>query len=164
MNTRKSSLSIAAGLMTIILLATLLPLATVTATPPEQEVLDKIEPLVLEEISLQGRTDYFIWMAEKADLSPAEQLQTKEEKGRFVFNALRETAERSQAPLRAYLDAQGADYQAFYIANKILVRGGDEALLLAVAARADVARVTANHVFQLDEPIPGPNPPAHTQA
>ena len=137
----------------MLLLLALLPLATAPATSARQEVLDKIEPLVLEEITLQGQTDYFIWMTEKADLSPADDLPTKEAKGRFVYEALVATAERTQAPLRAYLDAQGVDYQAFYIANKILVRGGGEALLLAVAARPDVAQVTANHIYQGEELI-----------
>jgi PKD repeat protein len=45
------------------------------------------------------------------------------------------------------------DYQAFYIANKILVRGGGQVLVMDLAARADVARITANHQYQLDEPM-----------
>jgi hypothetical protein len=47
--------------------------------------LDKIEPLVLEELTASGQTDFFIWMVEKADLSPAYHLRTKQEKGRFVY-------------------------------------------------------------------------------
>jgi hypothetical protein len=87
---------------------------------------DKVEALVLDEIAAEGQTEFFVWMVEKADLSPADQLQTKQEKGRFVFNTLVETAARTQKELRAYLDAQGMDYQAFYIANKILVRGAGD--------------------------------------
>ena len=71
----------------VLLLLALLPLATAPATSARQEVLDKIEPLVLEELTLQGQTDYFIWLAEKADLSPADDLPTKEAKGRFVYEA-----------------------------------------------------------------------------
>ena len=94
----------------------------------------EIEPLVQQEITQNGNTDFFIWMKEKADLSPAKALKTKADKGQFVFDALRATAERTQKDLRAYLDQQGAEYKAFYIANKILVRGGDENLLNTVAA------------------------------
>jgi uncharacterized repeat protein (TIGR01451 family) len=114
---------------------------------------DKVEALVLDEIAAEGQTEFFVWMVEKADLSPADQLRTKQEKGQFVFNTLVETAERTQKDLRAYLDAQGVDYQAFYIANKILVRAGDQALVMDLAARSDVARITANHPFQLQEPF-----------
>jgi subtilisin family serine protease len=117
----------------------------------------KIEPLVLEEITTNGQTDYFIWMAEKADLSPADQLHTKLEKGQFVYNTLRETAERSQRDLRRYLDGQGIQYEAFYIANKVLVRGGGQVLLNTLVARPDVAQITANHQFQLQEPFKDAN-------
>jgi subtilisin family serine protease/PKD repeat protein len=133
------------------LLFSLLPLSATTAPATGQFAgLSKIELLVLEELDAEGRTDFFAWLEEKPDLSPAYQLQTKEEKGCFVYETLRETAERAQAPLRAYLDAQGVEYRAFYIANKILVRGGDQALLLAIAGRPDVAQITANHHGQLD--------------
>ena len=43
-------------------------------------------------------------------------------------------------------------YTAFYIANAILVRGGTQDLLLAVASQPEVARVTANHTYQLEPP------------
>jgi len=134
-----------------------------SASSPDQ-ALAKVEPLVLEEMAARGQTDFFVWMVEKADLSPAYQLKTKQEKGRFVFNALVETAERTQKGLRRYLDAQGVSYEPFYIANKILVRGGNQALLLAVAARPDVERITANHQYQLEEPIVSPNPPTRVTA
>jgi len=139
-------------------------LADKTESPILQaDPLTKVEQLVLNELALESQTDYFIWMAEKADLSPAYQLKTQAEKGQFVFDILVATAERTQADLRAFLDNQGVDYQAFYIANKILVRGGDMSLLVAVASRADVAQVTANHPFQLEEPFRtpyGPDAPA----
>jgi subtilisin family serine protease len=123
----------------------------------EADALAKIEPLVLQELAERSQTDYFIWLTEKADLSPAADLPSKEAKGQFVFDALTSTAERTQAELRAYLDSQGANYRAYYIANKILVRQGSETLLLEVAARGDVARITANHDFQLQEPFIRPN-------
>jgi PKD repeat protein len=141
-------------LVSLLLATAWMPVASAPAADSSQaEILDKVESLVLEELAARGQTEFFVWMAEKADLSPAGQLQTKQEKGRFVFNALRETAERTQNDLRAHLDAQGVDYQPFYIANKVLVRGGDQALVMDLAARVDVARVTANHQFQLQEPF-----------
>ncbi len=118
-----------------------------------QAALDKVEALVLEELSFAGQTDFFIWMAQKADLSPAYALRTKAEKGQFVFDTLRATAERTQRAVRAYLDARTVEYEPFYIANKILVRGGTEALLAEIVVQADVARITANHKFQLQEPL-----------
>jgi subtilisin-like proprotein convertase family protein len=124
----------------------------------------KIEPLVMQELAAHDTTDFFIWMTTKADLTTADGLESKVAKGTFVLNALQSTAESSQQDLRNYLDEVGATYQPFYIANKILVRGGDEALLMAVAGRHDVAQITANHQYQLPEPIIDPNPPEHILA
>src|SRR3989337_814559 len=98
----------------------------VRATPASTEAENtsttaSIEALVIREIDADGQTDFFVWLKEKADLSPAKDLKTKLEKGTFVFNALRETAARTQQDLRTYLDSQGISYKAFYIANKILV-------------------------------------------
>ncbi len=138
--------------------------ASVASASSPEEALAKIEPLVLEELEAKGQTEFFVWMVEKADLSPAYQLKTKLEKGRFVFNTLVETAERTQKDLRRYLDAQGVDYEPFYIANKILVRGGNRTLLLNVAARPDVERITANHQYQLEEPDVTLNPPPKVTA
>jgi hypothetical protein len=124
------------------------------STEPDRvhvEAIDKFEPFVLEELNT-GNADFFVTMKEKADLSYAEQLLTKEEKGQFVFETLVATANRTQADLRAYLNNQGVDYQSFYIANKILVRAGYLDLALAIASREDVAQITANHKFQLDMP------------
>ena len=153
-------------LIAALLLAAVATPAVSAATPASDPsaALSKIEPLVLDEIAAEGQTEFFVWLGEKADLSPADQLQTKQEKGQFVFNALVETAERTQKDLRAYLDAQGVDYQAFYIANKILVRGGDQALVMDLAARTDVERITANHPFQLQEPVDKQPAPAGVAA
>ncbi len=137
-----------AAVLTLIL--ALLPIAS--AAPAQQDALNKIEPQVLSELNANGRTDFIVWMAEKADLSPAGRLQTKEEKGRFVYDTLRETAARTQASLRRYLDQHGIQYKPFYIANILLVQGGTQAQLSDIAARPDVARVTANHQLQLQEP------------
>jgi subtilisin family serine protease len=142
-------------LLTLALLLGGLGLLVTTTTTPAQSVgaaLDRVDPQVLYELAARGHTDFFVHMVAKADLAPAYQLQTKEEKGHFVFEALRETAERSQADLRAALDARRVDYRPFYIANKILVHGGDQNLVLDLAARPDVDRITANTSFQLQEP------------
>lgn len=69
-----------------------------------------------------GQTEFFVILAEKADLREAEKL-TGKAKTRYVYQALWETAQTSQAPLKAWLDQQGLSYRAFYIANALLVVG-----------------------------------------
>ncbi|MBN1666661.1 MAG: S8 family serine peptidase, partial [Anaerolineales bacterium] len=126
--------------------------------------VDKIEDLLLSQLATEGQVEFFIWMAEKADLSPAYQMKTKAEKGTFVFNTLRETADRTQQAVRQYLDAQGIAYQSYYIANKIYVAAGSADLVYALAARPDVGRLTANHQYQLQEPFIDPHAPESGEA
>ncbi len=132
--------------------------------PPPVEAESKIESYLSKQLQTEEQADFFIWLAQKADLSQAARLSTKEEKGQFVFDALRAHAEQTQKELRAYLDSQGVSYKPFFIANKILVRGGSQALAYTLAARSDVSRLTANHVFQLEEPIISPRAPEETLA
>src|SRR5690606_10415631 len=157
-NPRRVTTMLTAG---ILLLALLIvgsfmrqTLAADTSTPA-----DKIEPLLLENMAAEGQTDFFIWMTEKANLAGAANLMTKEERGTFVFNALRQTAETTQRDVRALLDRQGISYRPFYISNKIYVSGGNLDLINTLAARPDVIKITANHQYQLQEPIIEAGPP-----
>lgn len=154
------------ALMTLFITRSQIMAATdfVKNTPDRADSLAKIDPLVLEEIASGGETGFFIWMTAKADLSPANDLKTKLEKGQFVYETLRATADSSQQTLRSELDAQSINYRPFYIANKIYVYAGSEALVLSLAARPDVAKITPNRQFQLDEPIINSNPPEHVTA
>jgi hypothetical protein len=112
----------------------------------------KFESLVYSQLE-SGAADFFINLVEQADLKAANQIMTKEEKGAYVYNVLLTTATRTQADLRAYLDKQGVKYQSFYIVNTILVKMGSLQLATSIAARPEVAGISANHTFQLDEPI-----------
>lgn len=92
-------------------------------------------------------------------------------KGEAIYRYLTDFARTRQAPLRAWLDARGIEYRSFYIANAIEVEG-DEPLILALRARADVGRLAANPSVILsiiDQPttdsrsgvtlVPPPDPP-----
>jgi len=110
----------------------------------------KVEPGLLAEIS-GGESEFLLYLSEQADLSGAYALETKEEKGRYVFRQLTEVAHRTQGPLVAELEWRKAPHRRFWIANMIWVRG-DYLLLEALARREDVARVYANPRVQLGLP------------
>ena len=114
---------------------------------------EKVEGLVLDEIAANGQTDFFVWMSVKPDLSEADTLRTKAEKGQYVFDTVRATAEQTQKDLRGYLDSQGVTYRPYYIVNAIFVQGGNLDLAMQVASRTDVSAITANHTYQLEEPF-----------
>jgi subtilisin family serine protease len=139
--------------------------------------LDKIDSSILDALSAgdpledvgfvrSATADFFVWLSDQADLSPATRLATKTDKGQYVYATLRSTAERSQPSLLAFLDQQGAAYRSFYIINAILVRRGDLSLALSLAARPDVARITSNPRIQILQPFLhpiGPKSPAEIE-
>lgn len=106
---------------------------------------DKVDPRVLQSVDGSGdaQTEFLVFLDERADLSGAAALRTKEEKGRFVYRALTETAGRTQPALRARLQSLGALEQSFWIDNMLLVRG-NASLVRELAERGDVRRLCAN--------------------
>ena len=110
-----------------------------SAPPPPASV----SPHVLAATEGNASASFLVVLREQADLRPAALLPTKADKGRFVYEALRQMALRSQAPLRAALDRAGIRYRSFYIANMIEL-SGDRETVLRLAARSDVARIEAN--------------------
>jgi serine protease AprX len=127
--------------------------ATSTGTPPPRSVMSKIDPDVLAQTAGGGQADFLVLLSNQADLSGAARLPTKIEKGRFVYHALLAEAHSTQGPLIAWLQAQHADYRAFYIVNMVWVKGGG-GLLQSLAARADVAKIEANPAVKGVQSIP----------
>jgi hypothetical protein len=91
-------------------------------------------------------------MAERADLSAASTLRSKQARGTLVYQRLTATADRTQAGLRAMLRARGVSFSTFWVANVVKV-SGDLALLNDIAARSDVARVELDGVTPVPKPI-----------
>ncbi len=131
------------ALSCLLILIVILP-ATVFASGEGSRGADKISPWVLDTLRSNDSTDFFVVLTTQADLTPAYRLPTKLERGRWVYHTLWETARRSQAPLRAWLDAHGVSYRPYYIVNLIYVHSGDLMLVRTLAARSDVARIEAN--------------------
>jgi len=113
---------------------------------------NKVDPWVLEAAA-QGPAEFILMLSEQADLSAASRLDTKLEKGTYVYEQLTQTANRTQKPVLAALDAQGAENQAYWIANMIWVRGGSS-IVQAMALRADIAHIYANPTVQAKLPTP----------
>lgn len=156
-------------LLILVLVLSSLPQAALAA-PPEPEkpaeaqagpapdktdraALGKIEPLVMKELAQKGTTTYIVYLHEKADLRPAQRLSDKLSRRVAVVAALQETAQRSQAGIARYLDAQKSagkvqEIKPYWIFNGLTV-SGDRETVLALAARPEVERIQANHVRSL---------------
>lgn len=111
---------------------------------------DKVDAKVLNAIST-GQTEFLIYMNSQADLSGADSLKTKEEKGRFVFNQLTATADATQPAVLHTLGQYGAPFQSFWISNSIWAKGGLD-VVRAVASRPEVAYIYASGGGRLSLP------------
>ena len=116
-------------------------------------IANKMAPWVIEHTAYGQQAEFFVVLADRADLSPAANLPTKTEKGRFVYQTLREKAQRTQGPILEWLHERNIENQSFYIVNVILVKGTRE-IAAALAARPDVARVEGNPHIQNRLPQP----------
>ena len=77
----------------------------------------------MEHTANGQHAEFFVVLADQADLSPAANLPTKTEKGRFVYQTLLEKAQSTQGPILQLLQDRNIEHQSFYIVNAILVKG-----------------------------------------
>ncbi|CAN5775815.1 hypothetical protein BH24ACT5_BH24ACT5_24830 [soil metagenome] len=112
---------------------------------------DKVDASVLTQAAL-GETEFLIYMVDRADLSAANALKSKQEKGRYVFDTLTAHADTTQAGVLQALVAAGAEHEAFWITNTIWAKGG-LSLIQALAERADVAHIYANGRGEFPIPV-----------
>ena len=117
--------------------------------------LGKIAPWVTEHTANGQQAEFFVVLADQADLSGAANLPTKAEKARYVYSTLVDKSQTTQEPILQWLRDSGIQHRSFYIVNAILVKGTRE-IAEALAARPDVARVEGNPVIHNDLPSPGP--------
>ena len=125
-------------------------LLSINFKPPalaqSQEAAGKIAPWVLDRTAGNQEAEFLVVLADQADLSGAAALQTKEEKGRYVYNALYGKAQATQKPILDWLAANGIEHRSYYIVNSILVKGNRD-IAIALASRPDVQRVEGNPVI-----------------
>jgi hypothetical protein len=107
---------------------------------PLRSFYPKITPWVVEHTANRQQAEFLVVFADQADLSVAAALATKAEKGRYVFDALRNKAQATQQPMLQWFRERGIEHRSFYIVNAVLVKGSRE-IAEALAARPDVARV-----------------------
>ena len=116
---------------------------------------NKIAPWVMEHTANGQQAEFFVVLAEQADISQAADFESKAEKGRYVFDTLLNKAQTTQEPVLQWLRERSIEHQSFYIVNAILVKGNRE-VAEALAARPEVARVEGNPLVHNDLPQPGP--------
>jgi len=103
----------------------------------------KIAPAVIDDLYDGKPASVVIFLADQADVNAAYGIKDQDERGWFVYNTLREHAERTQADIRSFLSVRGIEFQSFWIAN-MLVAEVDRSTADQLARRTDVSRIDSN--------------------
>lgn len=126
----------------------------------------KISPFVQKQLGLNcnnvsflpsqtsdnSQLTIFVALREQADLSMQSLYSEASARREFVVSSLKSVALRSQAPLRQFLQDQGAAFTPYYIYNMIRVEQASPALVDTLAAREDVSHIFGNpnfHILQM---------------
>ncbi|HKO36191.1 MAG TPA: S8 family serine peptidase [Pyrinomonadaceae bacterium] len=110
----------------------------------------KVDPSVLSQAAL-APAEFYIHMTDQADLSGADALDMKEQKGEYVFQQLTAKAAATQSGVKQVLALAGAEYKAFWVSNGIWAKG-NLAVVQAVAVRPEVAYIYASGGARLSLP------------
>jgi subtilisin family serine protease len=147
-----------AGIVMLVLTALLLVISTGSNAYADSSINSKTDSAIVEAglreaIQAEGSGTYLVILKEQADLSPAYEIDDWEARGWYVYNTLREVANRSQADLLAILrsNADVVNYRSYFILNAIHVTSG-VASLDAVTAYPGVDVIEAERLFTIPEP------------
>jgi serine protease AprX len=126
-------------------------LLAITSHAQSQEWKSKINPIVWQK-SQKAKAECIIVLQEQIDVSAAELLDTKLEKGTFVFNTLKQAADKSQRKVKAVLIENKSAFRTFYIVNAIWAEA-NATTLEQLARLPEVAHILENPHSHLDEPV-----------
>jgi subtilisin family serine protease len=119
-----------------------------TDAPPPVEV----EPELEAALRAHGETALLIDFAERPDLTPAFAMDW-DARGRFVVDRLQAAAERSQARVRAHLQARGVAFESFWIDNLILVPSAYRGIVDDLVTFGEIEILRADPEIILIEPV-----------
>lgn len=113
---------------------------------------DKIAANVTTALSLGGKASVLATLSDQVNVAKIANTHAGDDRLISSVAALRSQAERSQTPLRAWLDQRGVRYQSFWVANFIAL-DVDQNLLSALAQRKDIAAIELNSRLALQKPV-----------
>jgi subtilisin family serine protease len=101
--------------------------------------------------SAAATTRFFVNLSSRPHLQAASAISDYAGRGQFVVDELRRNAAASQGPVISFLEQRNVKYEAFWIANTIVVEGDEETRRL-VAALPGVESVEDDAQVGLDDP------------
>jgi subtilisin family serine protease len=150
MNVRDGALAIGVILVSTVAVW-IQPVLAATASEPAT-----IESALLATLAQEGEASYLVYLREQAALAGAEAILDRATRGRFVYEALKEVATRTQAPLLAYLAAEilagrAREIRSFFSANALAVISA-EPTLRGLAGFPGVERIISAPILHIPEP------------
>jgi serine protease AprX len=116
-----------------------------------QNGLAKIEDVLFEKAQHQKEVEALVILHDQADVSFAQTLLTKEQKGEYVFTTLKNHAEQKQQRLLDFLQKENIDFRNFHIVNALYVKTSVENLRI-IAEMPEIAMIADNPYVHFDEP------------
>ena len=118
------------------------------AEPQASAAEGKVSQQVMLDTANGAQTSFIVYLDEQADLTAASQIADEDARGWYVYDTLRQTAQETQAPVKAQLESEGISYKSYWAVNMIVAEG-DRADVVQLAERPDVAAIETN------EPVEG---------
>jgi serine protease AprX len=119
----------------------------------------KINANLQAELAKRTTVNCLVVLREQADLSAANTLPTKDDKGWYVYNTLTQTADRSQKALKTLLRNENVQFQSFWAVNALHIEGANAAFLQKVAALTEVAEIMPDAEMSFHSPTKVTNEP-----
>lgn len=113
--------------------------------------VDKIANNVDAALSRGGKASVLVSLGEQSPIEGLARTHSGDDRLITSVATLRETATRTQAPLRTWLNARKLPYKSFWVANFIAL-DVDAELAAALAARADVAAIELDSRMSMARP------------
>ncbi|MBK8053704.1 MAG: S8 family serine peptidase [Saprospiraceae bacterium] len=117
---------------------------TIIASDPSA----KVDKSLLEKYRSTPSNEYLVLMKDRVVFSTTPDFLSKNEKGKFVYDALLSNANKTQRPVIEFLIINKIPFQSFIITNAIKVKS-DYSTMMTLAARADVEQIIDNSPIKM---------------
>ncbi len=104
----------------------------------------KVHESVFEALAQHTETEIIVVMRAQADVSAADNMFEKNDKGAFVYNTLTTTASNTQKDLISFLNITKTAYTSMWLVNAVYLPHATSALIEQIAAREEVAEIINN--------------------
>ncbi len=117
----------------------------------------KVHESVFEALAQHTQTEVIVVMRAQADVSAADNMVEKNDKGAYVYNTLTTTALNAQKDLLSFLKNSKTGFTSMWLVNAVYVPHATSALVEQIATRADVAEIINNPKSKMEADVVGDN-------